>query len=116
MAAFSGYPKTSGLLIGRGAQLDAKDRVGMTPLHAAILGGDLQEIELILSKNADIKAATDTGLTALHLAAATGQDQIVAILLRHGADPQSKDRDGQPPLFYALKNQHPKAATLLQKN
>ena len=115
MAAFSGHPKTSDLLIARGANIEAKDRVGMTPLHAAVLGGDEPEVELILNKNPDIKAATDTGLSALHLAAATGQDQIVATLIQRGADPQSKDRDGRTPLFYALKNEHPSTVTLLRK-
>ena len=115
MAAFSGHPKTSDLLIARGANIEAKDRVGMTPLHAAVLGGDEPEVELILDKNPNIKAATDTGLSALHLAAATGQDQIAATLIRRGADPQSKDRDGRTPLFYALKNEHPSTVTLLRK-
>ncbi len=115
LAAFSGYPKTSALLIARGASLDAKDRVGMTPLHAAVLGGEIQEVELILDNKPDIRAATDTGLTALHLAAATGQDKLATVLVQRGADPQSKDRDGRTPLFYALKNQHPSTVAILQK-
>lgn len=115
MAAFYSRPKTTALLITNGADVNAKDRVGMTPLHAAVLAGDLQEVELLLNNKADIKAASETGMTPLHLAAAIGKNTIAAALIQRGADPQATDRGGSTPAAYAIKNNHPKTASLLQQ-
>lgn len=113
-AAFHARQKTSLLLIGRGANLEARDRVGMTPIHAAVLAGSLAETELLITMGADVKAGADGKTTALHLAAATGQPDLAKLLMQHGADPKAKDTAGNPPQFYATRNQHPATASVLQ--
>ena len=73
----------------------------MAPLHAAVLVGAKQEIELLLDRKADVNATTDAGQTPLHLAAATGQPRISRVLIEHGANPRSEDKHGKTPIFYA---------------
>ena len=69
------------LLIERGAEIDARDGVGWTPLHYALLEGverpALRAANLLLEHGADVRAATlVVGWTPLHLAARLGGSRV----------------------------------------
>jgi hypothetical protein len=114
-AGFFRREKSAALLIDKGAEVNAKDISGLTPLHTAVLGGSEPVVALLLEKGADVNAATDDGSTPLHMAAAVGEYQIAKQLLAQGADRERLDKRGQPPRFYASRNNHDQTATLLQK-
>lgn len=58
------------LLIDRGANLDARDEKGETPLHlAASVGADPEVLLHLITRGADINAVGDDGRTPLHIAA-----------------------------------------------
>ena len=88
------------LLIDKGAYVNAKDKYGKTPLHAAILKQDVgtyygmslvdrqpskEMIEMLISKRADVNAKDDIGHTPLYYANRQGYQHIVEILRMNGA-------------------------------
>ena len=56
------------------------------PLIAAVVTGDIKEVERLLANGADVNAQNSLGMTALMMAAVGGYCRIVDILLAKGAD------------------------------
>ena len=89
-------------MLRKGADVNARDRSGATPLHAAALKGNLAMAELLLAHGAAVDARDGDGLTPLHNAALSGHAEVAALLLDRGADREARDRDaGATPLFQA---------------
>jgi len=68
------------LLLDVGADVNAKQHGGFTPLHAPAQNGDRDMVELFLSRGADPSMLTDEGKTAADIAAAQGHIEIAAML------------------------------------
>ena len=56
------------LLAGKGADLNAQDRKGRTPLHQAMYGGDLEKAEVLIVLGADPRIPNRRGKTPLEVA------------------------------------------------
>lgn len=87
------------VLVEAGANIQAPDDTGATPLHHANSSPDAA---LALVKHgADTNAATHMGRTPLHYAACKGgrqgTAQVVDVLLRWGADEKAEDDNGRTP-------------------
>jgi ankyrin repeat protein len=89
------------LLLDRGADVNAKDEDGNTPLIVALSNpqtNDLNVIKLLLDRGADINAKNNDGRTALTYA--MDEDiPVIRLLLDRGADVNAKDKDGDTPLM-----------------
>ncbi|KAM9618307.1 nuclear factor NF-kappa-B p100 subunit isoform 3-T3 [Trichechus inunguis] len=97
------------LLAGQRHLLTAQDENGDTPLHLAIIHGQMNVIEQIAHV---IYHAPHLGVvnltnhlhqTPLHLAVITGQTSVVSFLLQVGADPALLDRHGDSAVHLALR-------------
>ncbi|HUE87027.1 MAG TPA: ankyrin repeat domain-containing protein [Vicinamibacterales bacterium] len=89
-------------LLKHGADVNAAQGDGMTPLHWAATHGDLELSKMLLVAGANIRATTRiNGYTPLFLAAREGNAGVVAALLDAGADPQAVSATGSTPLMLA---------------
>jgi hemoglobin len=86
-------------LLGRGAAVDARDRVNRcTPLHAAARRGSVAVAAALLDGGADLEAGDVAGDTPLRRAVNCGQVEIATFLLSRGADAGSRGARGLTPL------------------
>ncbi|HET7699254.1 MAG TPA: ankyrin repeat domain-containing protein [Candidatus Limnocylindria bacterium] len=68
------------MLIAAGADVNATQRHGWTPLHGAASTGDVEVVRLLLARGADPHATHDGGLTALDLARENDHSEAAALL------------------------------------
>jgi uncharacterized protein len=101
--AFFGGVACSGVLLERGADVDAHGRGWMTgtPLNSAAAGRHADVARLLLERGADPNARQGSGWTPLHSAAHNADPDMVALLLAHGADPAATNDDGATVLSMA---------------
>jgi len=73
---------------------------GGTPLHIAVIAGQIEATKLLLEKGANINAKADDehGGTPLHWAAFVARMDFVKVLLEAGADVNAKSKNAYTPL------------------
>lgn len=83
--------------LAAGADLNARDKYGQTPLmYAASEGNSPAVLDLLLKAGADVNATTDAGWTALMYAARDAEDLAVPLhLMNAAADPRLRNADSQ---------------------
>ena len=95
--------ETAKLLIAHGADVNAMDKNGRTPLMTAASFGRAECVDLLLRHGADTRAVAANGYTILHATAAGGLAAFASALIRHGADVNARDAHGVTPLMEATK-------------
>ena len=105
LAAQEGNLEIVEVLLGAGAKVEAKTRIGdFTPLHLASGGAHATVALMLIEAGADPGAmSTTSGVTPLHLAAkAMNGESAVRELLAHGAPVNARESAaGQTPLMFA---------------
>ena len=82
-----------------GADINATDAYGYTPLMNAAMLGRLDIVRLLIDAGADIQKKGQFGYTALHAAAQNGHLDVVQALFKYGASVNCKNDDGDIPLI-----------------
>jgi ankyrin repeat protein len=115
IASYYGHCTLAKLLLEKGADIEAKDQSGRTPLLWAAAQGHKALAQLLLEKGADIEAKENgSGRTPLLLAAAQGHEAVAQLLLEKGADIEAKENgSGRTPLLLAAAQGHKALAQLL---
>lgn len=95
-------------LIDAGADVNAKDEDGQTPLHYAADRGHSEALKVLINAGADVNAKNENGWTPLHDLCFDDPDlQTLQALIDAGADVNAKSGDGQTPLYYAIEEDWP---------
>lgn len=72
------------LLLDKGADINVKNPLGLTPLHYAVYHATPKEVELLIKRGADVNARDNEGKTPLALAKGYDRDEVVKLLRDHG--------------------------------
>jgi ankyrin repeat protein len=91
----------AGVLISAGADVNVANNDGETPLFHAC---DAERAEMLLEAGANIDHRDSLDATAVHFAAGYHRhDDVVKCLLRHGAQADAVDKNGDTPLRWAAE-------------
>ena len=94
-AAVKGHLDICRLLIDKGAQIEAKEGYGMTPLHFADCKPHIDIVRLLCDHGADFEASDCNGWRPLHFAARYGHISIVKELIEvRNAEINARDDHG----------------------
>jgi ankyrin repeat protein len=89
-------------LLKSGADVNARDALGSTPLLDAAWSGNAAIAQVLLSHGADPNARhTESGSTALQYSVLIGNSAMVRLLLKAGANQSTRYRDNQSTLHVA---------------
>lgn len=99
--------------IEKGADVNARNRAGETPLHFAVRNNDTQGVLLLCKKGCDVNIPFSNGEFPLHLAAEKENLEMVEALCDAGADRIAKDADGRTPAQRTWNN--PEITRILKK-
>lgn len=131
-------PQMAQLLIAKGADVNAKNNWGRTPLHRAAERGSKEIVELLIVNGANVVTRDKQGKTPLHLAESkevatlliadvnardnegntplhrTSSKELASLLIAKGADINAKNNEGETPLHVAGYNKD--VAELLKRH
>ena len=112
ISAECGNIKAAQLLIAEGADVNATDKDGDTPLHASLAKNHFEVAKLLLNHEADVNVRNKKNATPLHfLIYNSGDQEMVTLLLANKADMYN----GATPL-HAVRRGNAHAAKLLLDN
>lgn len=104
-AAIWKLPKTATLLLEHGADPNAMDENGNTPLSSAVAKGDLAMMKLLFAKGAKISVKESSHYSHMLIRDALWQsgnpEAVVGLLKQQGIDIEARDRSGHSPLSEA---------------
>ena len=102
-AALIGHTSAVRALLDGGADVNAPDPNGWTPLMEAVFAGHADTIRALLIRGADANTKDHAGWTPLMEAASKGHVEVVMILLACGADANARSNKGWTALKAAPK-------------
>jgi ankyrin repeat protein len=100
-------------LLKEGANVNAKDKIGRSPLHKAAFYRHIEIVKLLIENGANVNAKDNYGYTPLHDAAISGHIEIVKLLIENGAYVNAKSYLDWTPLHYAAFYGHIEIVKLL---
>ena len=100
-------------LIDAGADVNAADSLGTTPLMWASRYGDAVVVERLIQAGANAAAENVFGVTPMSEAALIGSKPVIRELLAAGADPDSPNPEGETALMLVVRTGHVDAAEVL---
>ncbi len=100
-------------LLKAGADINAKNKWGQTPLIMAVRNGHVTIVEALIAAKADLNAQTMDDRTALmtavsspHMVIPNNRKKIILILLDAGVDPYMKTNQIPPQDFFSMLGQY----------
>ncbi|XP_067020792.1 uncharacterized protein [Acropora muricata] len=117
ISTFKGFSTISQLLIDPGCtEINRRSFIGGTPLHSAVHGENVAEVELLLKNNADANIQDYQGNTPLHISTCKGFSNISQLLMESGCKINGRSFMGETPLHCAVRSKNVADVKLLLKN
>lgn len=91
------------ILLSRGADPNAEDMSGGTPLHYVASWDHRDMVKVLIHNRARVDARDKKGRTPIFAPCRRGYRDVVALLLSEGADPNVADESGRTPLHEAAR-------------
>ncbi|KAJ5111313.1 hypothetical protein N7532_001848 [Penicillium argentinense] len=101
LSAHRGLTDFVELLLLQGADIEARDSIGMTALHWACRENQIDTARFILSRNVDVNLWGAQYVTPLICAVKGGHFQMMKVLMEHGANVNAQDDSGMSALMHA---------------
>jgi ankyrin repeat protein len=104
VACLAGNASIAAALLDAGADVNARDEHGVTPLLEAARAGSRDVLGVLAPRQPDCGASDASGRNALAIACQSSRcdSDLVAQLLAMGVDPQQACGDGRRPIDYAI--------------
>ena len=98
------------ILHENGAEIDARDHSGQTPLHVAVAAGQTDSAKLLLSFGAKVTTQDKRLRCCLHIAVEQNREETVSMLLSEAAAElvNIPDHKQRTPLHYGACSANPK--------
>ena len=113
-AAYNGHLAICRLLLDKGAQLEARNGNGNTPLHYAADHGHVEIVRLLCDRGADVEARSNGGWRPLHDAAWNGHISVAKELIEErNAEINARIDGGRTALTIARQYNKPDVAAYL---
>jgi ankyrin repeat protein len=90
------------MLVRGGASIDARNKMGFTPLLFAALTGNEKIVAWLLEKGGKVNVASEEGFTPLMAASAMRHQEIVKLLVGRGAAVNARDKRGRSALIHSI--------------
>jgi len=74
------------VLLGQGAEINATDKNGWTPLHCAARAGHLDVVKLLVESGGSPKTETNLGCAPIWFAASEGHNDVLKYLMEKEHD------------------------------
>ena len=112
-----GHPGAPATLVewlkSRGAEVNARDNAGRTPIFVAVEAGNWTTVWHLIAQGADVNARDDAGQTPIFTAVAQGTTSYntaasIQLLFDHGAEVDTRDHAGRTPMFAAAGGTTPR--------
>lgn len=108
--------KLAEFLIDKGAdrmQRDTNRNMGCLPVHGV---ESVEMLELLISKGFEVNQLCDNGRNLMHFTAKEDLKEVAQYLIdKRLVDTNQKDKNGETPLDYAKKFNHPKIAEIINE-
>jgi ankyrin repeat protein/L-ascorbate metabolism protein UlaG (beta-lactamase superfamily) len=115
-AVFYGNEAVVDYALKNGADLNIKDRRGLSPVWFAVSGGRPELLRKLIALKADLGSVNPAGDNMLFRAVQKGNPEIVRILLESGFRAGEKNRRGTPPVIAAARLDELEIVKLLEAN
>ena len=112
-AVLNRSPELVKTLLAAGAEADAKDSYGDTPLIQAVRAGTGDIVQMLVEKGANVNAVARDGNTTLHFAASQGFANLARFLIEKGASVNAANGNLNTPADVAEK-EYPGLAKMIR--
>jgi ankyrin repeat protein len=92
--------------LDRGANVNAENQYGITPLHIAVEYFGMELIELLVNQGADVNPTNSYNITPLHFALKRQLVKIFKLLLTGDANVNATGKDGETHIHVAAERRN----------